>query len=294
LIQKYFEALASAAELAELEELLKSNPEVAAAFADAARLDAGLSRYFQRQYKIDQVSALLQEAESEPSSTVGPAQPGPAESRPSAGPSGGPAPGRSTFVPVYLHQAETLRRRRSAMLRTAKRIAVLLLVVTGVTMWLFRTHGTGPARLVSGQVQVAGREVAAIPLDQIFEVTGPEQAVIDLPGGGQMKLTQATRAIIERRPDRTVVILKSGGGQFNVSPGQLPARIETEIGAATVASGRFSIDLMTVRAIPASTTTAVPLPNLTIAVAEGSVTFEQSGKVTVLSRGDAQVFFKAA
>jgi len=44
LIQKYFDALASAAELEELEELLKSSPEVAAAFTDAARLEAGLYR----------------------------------------------------------------------------------------------------------------------------------------------------------------------------------------------------------------------------------------------------------
>src|SRR4029077_14650623 len=57
LIQKYLEALASASELAELEGLLAADPEVANAFAEAARLEAGLHDYFGKQYKIQQVAA---------------------------------------------------------------------------------------------------------------------------------------------------------------------------------------------------------------------------------------------
>src|SRR5690349_6981533 len=59
LIQKYLDALASPAELAELEGLLAADPEVANAFAEAARLHAGLQDYFQKQYKMDQVASLL-------------------------------------------------------------------------------------------------------------------------------------------------------------------------------------------------------------------------------------------
>ncbi len=64
LIQKYLEALASEAEIAELEGLLATDPEFAAAFAAAARLEAGLHSYFRQQYKIDQVAALLNAPES--------------------------------------------------------------------------------------------------------------------------------------------------------------------------------------------------------------------------------------
>ena len=59
LIQKYLDLAASELELAELEQLLASDSEIAHAFAEMARLHANLQSHFRKQYKIDQVAALL-------------------------------------------------------------------------------------------------------------------------------------------------------------------------------------------------------------------------------------------
>jgi hypothetical protein len=293
LIQKYLESLASDTELAELEQLLTTSPEAAAAFAEAARLHAGLSRYFQRQYKIDQVAALLDAGESEPVSTVGSPASEPGQSGPPAGPAGGPAPGRSTFVPTYQHRAEVLRRRRNVAVRVSKFVAALLLIAVGVGVWLSAKSGAAPLRLVSGRVRIAGQDVTSIPVSLEFEVTGREHAVIELPGGARMTLAPASRAIIRRSADRAIVVLNTGGGDFTVDAGQPAVRIETEIGTVTATNGRFSIDLVTVAAGAASTTMPQLLPNLVVAVAEGSIAFERAGWTTVLSAGERRVFTNA-
>ena len=293
LIQKYFEGLASDSELAELERLLTTSPAVASAFAETARLHAGLQRHFQRQYKIDQVASLLQAAESESPATNRPPSPEPVRSARPEGPAGGTPPARSTFVPVYTHRAETSRRRRLAAIRVSKVIAALLLVAVGVAVWISERTHSAPLRLISGRVSVAGREVAAIPVSLIFKVVGHDQAVIELPGGALVKLAPATRATIHRRADRAVLELKTGGGDFVVQPDQPAIRIETEVGVVTTASGQFSLDLMTAPVSPISPSISMPLPSLAVVVAEGSVTVEQRGRPTILSRGEQRVFSNA-
>src|SRR5579863_3508885 len=66
LIHKYLEDLAARSEIVELEVLLSTDPEVAGAFAEAARLDGLLKGHFRKQHKMDQVAALLHAADASP------------------------------------------------------------------------------------------------------------------------------------------------------------------------------------------------------------------------------------
>ena len=295
LIPKYLEARASESELAELERLLVSDPEVAQAFAEMARLHANLQDYFRKQYKMDQVAALLNAPEQLPSPTVdqpdgkpgNPARPGTTIEPLS--------PPRSTFTPRYAGPFKSRRGEVAghpkAAIRRWKRIAVaVLLLVTGAAIWSARNTGEGRPRLISGRVAVAGRDVAEIPENALFEVVGQDAAVIQLPGGARIELVGATRAAIRRDANQFVVQLASGGGDFGVQPEQSSFRVETVLGVVTTHAGRFSLDLVTTLPEHVSPTVSFQLPRLVVVVAQGSVTVEHAGVSTTLSAGQEHIF----
>lgn len=293
LIQKYLDALASESELAELEQLLATDPEVAHAFAEMARLHANLQDYFQKQYKMDQVATLLNAPEPLPPLTIG---------QPHGGPGAAiepPSPLSSTFTPRYTGPFKTRRgefaRQLHAVTRKSKPIAVaVLLLVMGAALWSTRDTGGDRPRLISGHVTIAGRDVSKIPEKGQFEVVGQEPAVIQLPGGARIELTAATRATIRREADQFVVTLASGGGDFDVQSDQPSFRLEAALGVVTTvvttAEGRFSLDLVTTLPNNVSSTVSIELPRLVVVVAQGSVTVEHSGIATTLSAGEEHVF----
>jgi len=280
LIQKYLDALASELEIAELEQLLATDSEVAQAFAEMARLDANLQRFFEKQYKMDQVAALLNAPAPLPTPPIDL-----------------PTPPPSTFTPRYADPFPSRRglfAGRLAVIRSKKFIAIaVLLVVTGVALWTARDTGAGRPRLVSGHVAVGGRKVTRIPENGAFEVTGRDAAVIELPGGARIKLAAATRVAIGREKDQFVVKLSSGGGDFDLQPGQPSFRVETELGVVKTDGGRFSLELVTTLPAHVSPTIAFPLPRLVVVVAQGSVTVKHEGMTTTLSAGEEHIFLNS-
>ena len=289
LIQKYLDALVSDSELAELEQLLATDTEVAHAFAEMARLHANLQEFFRKQYKMDQVAVLLNAPE-------------PLQPLPVCQPSGEPGPSiepsslpHSTFTPRY---AEPLRsrggevaRKLHAVIRSRKTIAVaLVLLLAGAAFWSAKRPREERPRLISGRVTVAGRDVAEIPENAQFEVSGHDVAVIQLPGGARIELVAATRAAIRREKDQFVIELASGGGDFRVQPDQPPFRVETVLGVVSTHEGRFSLDLVTTLPAQVSATVSIQLPRLLVVVAQGSVAVEHAGVSTTLSAGEEQIF----
>src|SRR5258708_10301640 len=115
LIHKYLEDLVSRSEIVELEVMLSTDPEVAGAFAEAARLDGMLKGHFRKQHKIDQVAALLHAAEASP--TTG-------DRLPEATRTGAGQPGalaetpRLTGTTFVRRLSEPTRPRRSPIART--------------------------------------------------------------------------------------------------------------------------------------------------------------------------------
>lgn len=298
LIQKYLDGLNSESELAELERLLATDPEVAQAFAEMARLHANLQDYFRKQYKMDQVAALLNAPEPPLSTTGG--EPDGQSSRP-AQPDKAiepPTPSSSTFTSRYTGPVKTRRgavaRQLNAIARKWKPIAVAaLIMVTGAAIWISKNSDNQRPRLISGRVTVAGRDVSQIPDNFQFEVTGHEAAVIQLPGGARIELVAATRAAFRRDRDQFVLQLESGGGDFRVEPDQPLLRVETVLGVVTVVTaeeGHFSLDLVTKLPAQVSPTISLELPRLVVAVAQGSVRVQQGDMETTLSAGEEHIF----
>ena len=294
LIQKYLDALASEAELCELERLLAADQEVAQAFAEMARLHANLQDYFRKQYKMEQVAALLNAPESTASPDANPPN-GESNKATRSGASVEPLPLRSTFTPRYQGPFESRRGavagQFQAIARKWKQIAVAaLILMMCVTLWSLHQTDGGRPRLISGHLTVAGRNVSQVPESGEFEVAGQDTAVIQLPGGARIELVATTRAAMRRDADQFVVELASGGGEFIVRPDQPSYRVKTELGVVTTNDGRFSLNLVTALPAHVSSTVELRLPRLVVVVALGSVTVKHAGVSTTLSAGQEQVF----
>ncbi len=301
LIQKYIEGLASETELAELEGLLANDPEFAVAFAEAARLEANLKAFFQKQYKIDQVAALLNAPEPAPPPTGEQPAAKSGDASPASMPTESSLPKGSLFVLQILGSRacrEWVAHEMAADPMPSRSCwkwiaAAVLLLASGIAFWSSRSPEDQRLRLLSGRVTVAGREVAALSENVLFEVVGPERAVIQLPGGARIEFTRSTRALIRRDVNQSVVRLDSGGGEFRALPHQTGFRVETLLGVVTKADGRFTLDLVTTLPEQFSPTEVIPLPRLTIVVAQGTVIFEHAGTTTTLSAGEERVFINA-
>lgn len=297
LIQKYFETLASEAELVELEGLLAADPEVAGAFAETARLHAGLQSHFRKQYKIDQVAELLGTSDSNLASASGiPRESAGAPARRSAEPEL-PLSRDSAFVPVESHLIKPRRyrswKRSDRSTRSWKWIATLaLLLLLGIGFWTFKDSFGERPRIISGQVTVAGREVGRLPERETFDV-GENGAVIEIPGGVRVELQKSTRAMIRRDAGRFVLQLASGSANFHVAHSTRPFDVETILGVLSTSEGRFSLDLVTTLPEQITPTERLRLPTLAVVVAEGSVRVTHAGIVTTLAAGDRHDFFSA-
>lgn len=294
LIQKYFDGLAAGADVEELERLLTADSDVAVAFAEAARLDAGLHDYFRKQYRINQVAALLDATKSTvdlESKTV--AEESPASSA-HAETSSTSASSESAYIPI---DRRLIKRRRSrswshpsvSIVRwTSIAAASLLLLVTGI--WLFRNSLGERPRMITGHVLVAGQEVSSLPESTWFDV-GRNGVEIAFPGGVFMKLSGSTRATIRRESGEFKLQIASGGGQFEIPRRQFAFEVDTVLGAISTSQGRFSLELLTAVPGQISPPEQVRLPRLAVTVADGSVSVRQAGWVTTLGIGEQQFFF---
>jgi ferric-dicitrate binding protein FerR (iron transport regulator) len=295
LIQKYLDAVATEEELTELEELLAADPEVATAFAGAARLHAGLQEYFKKQYKIGEVAALLEAPAAPVAPVTGQPEGRVVEPTQSGAPLDVAMPAGSAYVPIFARLEKAQRSRHATRPASPSRhwraiAALALLVMLGVTLWSLRRPAVERARLISGRVAVADREVTRLPEKQTFEVAGKQAAVIELPGGARIELAPQTRAALRRENDRLVVQLESGRGEFHVSPAQAALRVETPLGVVTAADSRFSLELFTKLPGEFIPTIPVTVPSLVVAVVQGAVTVEHGDVSTMLSAGQEHVF----
>jgi anti-sigma factor RsiW len=157
LIQKYFDELASEDELLELEQLLASEPDAAALFAETARLHAGLHDLFRKQYKIDQVAALLDSSDAL-ALPVPPTKPSPghedsADSRPAGSTSD------SAFIPIPKHLVGRRRERFRFVVpaipwKWIGTAALLLAVTLGGWLWVRRRTATCRRHDFGGRAEV--------------------------------------------------------------------------------------------------------------------------------------------
>jgi hypothetical protein len=289
LIQKYFDARASDAEMVELEKRLAADPEFAAMFADAARLNAGLEQHFRKQYKIAEVATLLESPEQSPANAT-------SASRSRAASAFVPAPAK--LIAERLARSASARQfarpRGNPWWRRITAAALLLLAIGGV-YWLLQRPGSNEFRLLSGHVAMSGQEVATVSENALFAVAEFGPATFRLPGGGQLKLAAGSAAHFRRHSDRIIVQVVSGGGEFDLSQSRATVHVETVLGTISGAGSRFSVDVASAspREFSSTAVVSVPnraLPNLTVSVVEGSVTVESHGVVTIVRAGETRMF----
>jgi hypothetical protein len=291
LIQKYFDELASEDELLELEQLLASEPDAAALFAETARLHAGLHDLFRKQYKIDQVAALLDSSDAL-ALPVPPTKPSPghedsADSRPAGSTSD------SAFIPIPKHLVGRRRERFRFVVpaipwKWIGTAALLLAVTLGGWLW-FRPSAAGP-QLVAGTISVAGQKLSKIPENTPFEVSG-NPAVLRFPDGSRVELAVSTRAQIRRSRRGYIVEIAQGGGDFQISGDAPTLSVETGLGRVTTSGGRFTLDFVTTMPPQFSLTEPLRLPQLVVAVVLGTAHVEHAGAVMTLGAGEQHIFF---
>jgi ferric-dicitrate binding protein FerR (iron transport regulator) len=250
LIQKHLDEIATPAEMAELGRLLQ-DPAVAAAFAQATRVDAFLSQRFGEEGALADVRPLFAAA--------------------------GKPPRRSTWRPV--------RWLAAAVVLLA--IGAGLYYQFGRNPSPQQTNQVAGLQVVSGEVRVNGTPAARIPEGATVEVTGSQPATITMPDGSRAELAPASSAVFQggKNELRQVIELVRGAGKFLVQKGGGQFRVETAAGTVTVLGTEFSVRLQG-REKPRFP----PATILLVEVAEGSVQVDSTGKSLTLARGERREF----
>jgi len=251
LIQKHLDEIATPAELAELGRLLAENPAVAAAFAQATRVDAFLSQRFGEEGALADIRPLI-------------------------------APGNKA--------SRGTARRSWRWLAAAIVLLALGMGLYFQFGRNPPTPQPGPAPLfqvVSGEVRVGGSPAGRIPEGATVEVAGNQPATIAMPDGSRTELAPASVAVFQggKNDLRQLVELIRGTGKFLVAKGNGQFRVETAAGTVTVLGTEFSVRLHA-REKPRFP----PATVLHVDVTEGSVQVDSAGKAVTLAKGERREF----
>ena len=296
LIQKYLEDLASESELAELEQLLSTDPKFANDFAEAARLHSVLTEYFRKQYIMGQIADLLKS--SEESSNA--AAPNAAAVSPLlvARETGAAAEDSSpsTFVPRVAVTPVDSQKQFELRIRRVKQVAgALAALVCGIMLLLVWPPSDRRPHLVAGHASIAGQKIVSeISANATIDVTGMSPAVIDFGDGVLVELDPASRAVIRHESRQTVIEILSGRGQFTVpaaSAKRLAFHIATPKETVVTPGGRFTLEVFSIVATDVPSTAPGPHPTLVIEVAEGSVQVQHAGFWTSIAAGSKRVLY---
>jgi len=207
LIQKHLDEVATPAELAELGRLVAADSAVAAAFAQATRIDAFLSQRFGEEGAVADVRPLFAAAEK--------------------------ASRRTARRPWrWLAAAVVLLAVGGGLYYQFGRNPPA-------------PAPTPTLQVVSGEVRVNGSPTARIPEGATVEVAGNQPATIAMPDGSRAELAPASSAVFQggKNDLRQVVELLRGAGKFLVPKGGGQFRVETAAGTITVLGTEFTVRL---------------------------------------------------
>jgi ferric-dicitrate binding protein FerR (iron transport regulator) len=140
-----------------------------------------------------------------------------------------------------------IARLRRLALAAAVLIAIGAIAVYHLTRQATRTF----ARVASGNVLVDGQPGDRLADGCTLSVTGPAPAVIHLADGSRTTLDPGTQLTLRGRVDsaRQVLQLTAGGGQFQVPYGGGLFRIDTPVGSVTVLGTEFTAVLRSPRTL---------------------------------------------
>jgi FecR protein len=251
LIDKYLGDIATAAECVELDNALQANPDVADAFAQAARIDAHLDDFYADRRENQRVQRLLHDLPKQ-------------RSRP--------------WFPV-----SSFRWTAAVLLLAALGIglsflpssaeAVPYMVVSGRVL----VDGIENQQIRPGShMQVVGDEAAVIRLgdDSLAELSPSSKGVLRGPmgnGGQFMELTQ-------------------GSCEFHLHKGEGPMRVETPVGEVSGRGAEFAVELRPGEKEDLPLQQGEIVPALLVAVMAGNVDVQYGDDRFRLGLGDNRVY----
>ncbi len=207
--QRYLDGLASAAELAELEQLLQGDPVAADAFARLSRLEADLSAQFSEEPPRLRESAVLEAIER--------------------------------------HHRRRFWWWRG--LRLAVAAGLLLLLSGSLLWWFGQPVAVEPELagnvVLEGEVLVDGQAVEHLDDGAPLLVAGPTPALLRLSDGSRAQLEPASEAVVHGR-SRGVAQrfeLIAGEGRFTVWKAREPFLVDTPAGSVRTEESVFSVRL---------------------------------------------------
>jgi ferric-dicitrate binding protein FerR (iron transport regulator) len=207
--QRYFDGLASAAELAELEALLRTNPQAADAFAHLGRLEADLSAQFSEEPSRLREAAVLQTIE----------------------------------------RSQRRRRWWGHGIRVAIAASFLLLFSGSLLWWLGQPAPVAPQStghvVLEGEVLVDGQEVEHLDDGAALMVAGPAPALLRLSDGSRARLEPASEAVLHGASEGVArrFELIEGEGRFIVRKAAEPFLVDTPAGSVRTQESEFSVRL---------------------------------------------------
>jgi len=260
LIGRYFDGLASADELAALQQRVREDAAVADALAEAGRMDGWLSAYFREEKGMEAAAALVRQIEAAR----------PPEDRRGAG-------GRKWPVPPRVVAA-----------------AALVLLVGGAGLWLaLRDTTPSEPHVLSGHVLADGALVTRVPEGAAVRVGDAGSAVIRLTDGSRATFDAASEAVLHGRTEarRQLVELRDGGGLFEVAKDGGSFEVRTPLGRVTALGTAFTVRLL---AGPEGEREGPKAGRghggLLVAVRAGAVEVEFAGRTHVLRGGQSRRF----
>jgi ferric-dicitrate binding protein FerR (iron transport regulator) len=125
-------------------------------------------------------------------------------------------------------------------------------------------------------------------------VTEGQTASLALGGYCQVRLEPSTALRIEGKQGKEQVLLEKGAVQCDVNPGVGAFTVRSRVGTVSVTGTSFSVKLLERKGAATLRNNRKTAWMLVVAVATGSVSVEQHGRVFKLSAGSQQIFGEEA
>ncbi len=288
-IQRFLDEAPSPDELAELEELLQSDPRAAETFADAVRMHSALSAMFRRDAAARDMTALFRDLEA----TVGQSARGENRSR-NREISDPPTQTARILTNSATPASATSESARRLSLGWIAAAIVLLMVVGGVVYWrvnnLPRLQVTAIRHLVTeGEIYANGHPMAELRNGDSLRVAEGRPAAIQLADGSRVELRPASLAVLRGGEGevRQVVELVEGAGKFRVTKGDGQFKVKTSIGQVTVLGTEFTVSLLPPELGENDMKRTI---GMAVVVLSGVVQVDIADRSYTLAAGDSQVF----
>jgi ferric-dicitrate binding protein FerR (iron transport regulator) len=251
--QRFLDGLATAGELAELEQLLRTDPAAADYFARLSRLEADLSAQFSEEPRRLREAAVLHAIERD----------------------------------------QRRRHWWGRGLRLAVAASFLLLISGVIAWWLGQpapvVRDVAGNVVLEGEVLVDGQAVEHLEDGSALLVAGPAPALLRLSDGSRARLEPASEAVVHGAAEGIAqrFELIEGAGKFEVRRAREPFLVDTPAGSVSAEDSEFTVKLT--KSDPGDTQIKMRRSLLAVMVLSGLAQVETDSSYRLMA-GEQRVF----